>query len=122
MFVTAAGFISDAITVGNSLTSMRGCGSITAVPSVRTCPCSIRRATKPTRHVRGLRHAVYLERVVAAAWRHLKLTADSRTMLRASYGRFNQGVLTGELAPFHPAATPLTTATIDHATGGYTRA
>ena len=28
-----------------------------------------------------------------------KLTADSRTMLRASYGRFNQGVLTGELSP-----------------------
>ena len=42
-------------------------------------------------------------------------------MLRASYGRFNQGVLTGELAPFHPAATPVTTATFDAATGGYTK-
>ena len=31
-----------------------------------------------------------------------KLTADGRTMLRASYGRFNQGVLTGELEP-HPS-------------------
>ena len=28
-----------------------------------------------------------------------KLSADGRTMLRASYGRFNQGVLTGELEP-----------------------
>jgi hypothetical protein len=49
----------------------------------------------------------------------MKLTGDGRTMLRASYGRFNQGVLTGELAPFHPAATPTTTAAFDSATGGY---
>ena len=27
-------------------------------------------------------------------------------MLRASYGRFSQGVLTGELAPFHPGVDP----------------
>lgn len=39
----------------------------------------------------------------------LKLTSDGRTMLRGSYGRFNQGVLTGELSPIHPAATPTTT-------------
>jgi hypothetical protein len=32
-----------------------------------------------------------------------KLSADGRTKLRASYGRFSQGVLTGELEPFHPA-------------------
>jgi len=49
-----------------------------------------------------------------------KLTHDGRTMLRGSYGRFNQGVLTGELAPFHPGATPTTTRAFDAATGGYT--
>ena len=43
----------------------------------------------------------------------MKLTRDGRTMLRASYGRFNQGVLTGELAPFHPGATPTTTTAFD---------
>ena len=31
-----------------------------------------------------------------------RLTADGRTILRASYGRFNQGVLTGEISPIHP--------------------
>ena len=31
-----------------------------------------------------------------------KLGANGRTMLRASYGRFSQGVLTGELEAFHP--------------------
>jgi hypothetical protein len=39
--------------------------------------------------------------------------------VRASYGRFSQGVLTGELEPFHPAATPTTTMAFDPATGAY---
>jgi hypothetical protein len=50
-----------------------------------------------------------------------KLTADGRTMLRASYGRFNQGVLTGELSPMHPGVTPTTTLAYSAATGGYTQ-
>jgi carboxypeptidase family protein len=49
-----------------------------------------------------------------------KLAENGRTILRASYGRFNQGVLTGELAPFHPGAAPTTTMGFDAATGGYT--
>jgi len=50
-----------------------------------------------------------------------KLSADGRTMLRASYGRFSQGVLTGEYGNFHPGVTPITTAAFESATGGYTR-
>ena len=34
-------------------------------------------------------------------------------MLRASYGRFNQGVLTGELSPIHPGVAPVTTTAFD---------
>src|SRR5688572_32339125 len=49
----------------------------------------------------------------------LKLSADSRTMLRASYGRFSQGVLTGEIQPFHPGAMPTTTTAFSTATGDY---
>jgi hypothetical protein len=49
-----------------------------------------------------------------------KLSSDGRTMIRASYGRFHQGVLTGELAPIHPGQTPITTRAFDSATGGYT--
>lgn len=51
----------------------------------------------------------------------VRLTSDGRTMLRASYGRFNQGVLTGELGSIHPGQTPITTSSYDPATGGYTR-
>jgi hypothetical protein len=50
-----------------------------------------------------------------------RASADGRTMFRASYGRFHQGVLTGELAPVHPGQTPTTTMAYDSATGGYTR-
>jgi hypothetical protein len=50
-----------------------------------------------------------------------KLTADGRTILRASYGRFSQGVLTGEIGMFHPAVTPIRTNAFVPATGGYTQ-
>ena len=50
-----------------------------------------------------------------------KLSADGRTILRASYGRFHQGILTAEVAPTHPGITPVTTMAFDPATGGYTR-
>jgi hypothetical protein len=49
-----------------------------------------------------------------------KLSHDGRTILRASYGRFNQGVLTGELAPIHPGTTSTTTTTFDPTTGAGT--
>jgi hypothetical protein len=50
-----------------------------------------------------------------------RLTADGRTMLRASYGRFNQGVLTGELEPFHPGGATVLTTGFDPSTAAYTR-
>lgn len=51
----------------------------------------------------------------------VKLSRDGRTTMRANYGRFNQGVLTGELDPFHPGVTPVRTMAYEAATGGYTR-
>jgi hypothetical protein len=50
-----------------------------------------------------------------------RLTSDGRTIFRASYGRFHQGILTGELATVHPGLTPTTTAGFDQATGQYSR-
>jgi hypothetical protein len=51
----------------------------------------------------------------------VKLSSDGKALVRASYGRFHQGVLTGELAPVHPGLTPITTAGFDAATGRYSR-
>ena len=51
-----------------------------------------------------------------------KLSGDGRTILRASYGRFFQGVLTGELEPFHPGATAVTMTFFNSDTGEYSGA
>jgi outer membrane receptor protein involved in Fe transport len=51
----------------------------------------------------------------------VRLTDDGKTMARASYGRFHQGILTGELNPVHPGMTPITTAGFDRSTGSYSR-
>ena len=50
-----------------------------------------------------------------------RLTGDGRTMLRTTYGRFHQGILTGEPSAVHPGLTPTTTAAFDLATGQYSR-
>jgi hypothetical protein len=50
-----------------------------------------------------------------------RLTGDGRTMLRTSWGRFHQGILTGEPSAVHPGLTPTTTAAFDQATGEYSR-
>ena len=60
-------------------------------------------------------------RVAASLGVTTKLSDDGRTMLRGSYGRFSQGVLTGEFGSVHPAVSPVTTNGFDPATGGYTR-
>ena len=49
-----------------------------------------------------------------------RLSEDGRTILRSSYGRFYQGVLTGEMAPVHPGMTPTITAAFNAETNGYT--
>jgi hypothetical protein len=50
-----------------------------------------------------------------------RLSDDGRTMLRGTYGRFIQGVLTGEFSSFHAGVTPTTIMAYQEATGGYTR-
>ena len=51
---------------------------------------------------------------------NIRLDATGDTLLRANYGRFNQGVLTGELDPLSQGATPIVTKAFDPATGDYT--
>ena len=51
----------------------------------------------------------------------VKLDQEGLTVLRANYGRFNQGVLTGELDVTHPGVTRVTTLAYEDATGGYTK-
>jgi hypothetical protein len=121
VFVTAAGFVSDTITLGNAITINAGIRFDHSRAISQDLPVLDAEGNETNGTVAGLGTLytwnVWSPRLGAT----LKLTGDGRTVMRASYGRFNQGVLTGELAPFHPGASPVTTAAFDAATGGYTR-
>ena len=119
-FRTAGAFVSDAITVRQSLTINAGLRFDHSRAISQDLPALDPQGRETSEIIRGLGTLytwnVWSPRLGVTA----RLTGDGRTMLRASYGRFNQGVLTGELAPFHPGATAVTTADFDPATGGYT--
>ncbi|MDQ3213326.1 MAG: TonB-dependent receptor, partial [Acidobacteriota bacterium] len=108
-FVTAAGFASDAITIGDQLTINAGVRFDHSRAISQNLRAVDAQGSETDEVVRG-RGTLYTwnlwsPRLGLTA----RLSADGRTMLRASYGRFSPGVLTGELEPFHPGATSTTT-------------
>jgi len=120
--VAGSAFVSDAITFGNRFTINAG------------LRFDHSRAFHQDLHALDARGAA-IEQIVSGGedlytWNLFsprlglttRLSADGRTILRASYGRFSQGVLTGELEPFHPGATATTTRVFDPATRDYTGA
>ena len=121
MFVTVAGFASDAITLGNRVTLNGGLRFDHSDAIIQDLPALDAQGHETHRIVQGLGTLytwnLWSPRVGATA----KLTADGRTLLRGSYGRFNQGVLTGEYSAVHPAISPVTTRDYVPADGGYTR-
>jgi outer membrane receptor protein involved in Fe transport len=119
-FVTAAAFASDAVSLGDRITLNAGVrfDHSRAISQDLNAVDAQGRETGDV--IPGL-GTLYTWNVISPRLGvTARLTGDGRTMLRASYGRFNQGVLTGEIAPFHPGAAPVTTTAFDAATGGYT--
>jgi hypothetical protein len=119
-FMTAGVFASEAMTVRDRLTINVG---------IRFDHTRAFSQDLPTRDISGNETGATVQGLgTLYTWNVLsprlgvttRITSDGRTMLRASYGRFHQGVLTGELAPIHPGQTPTTTRAFDPATGGYT--
>jgi hypothetical protein len=121
MFVAAGAFASDAVTVAERLTINVGLRfDHTRAFSQDLGAVDLQgRETGGTIEGRGTFYTWNLlsPRLGLTA----RLTADGRTILRASYGRFSQGVLTGEHELFHPGASPVTTKAFETATGDYTR-
>jgi hypothetical protein len=121
MFITAAAFASDALTVGNWLTINAGLRFDHSRAISQDLPAVDLEGHETGDVIRGL-GTLYIWNVVSPRLGvTTRLSSDGRTVLRASYGRFSQGVLTGELGIFHPGVAPITTAAFDPATGGYTR-
>lgn len=119
VFVTAAAFASDAITFADALTLNAGLRFDHSRAISQNLPLLDAQGRETDAVVQGL-GTLYTWNVWSPRLGvTLKLTGDGRTIMRASYGRFNQGVLTGELEPFHPASTPTTTMAFDRAMGAY---
>ena len=120
-FVTVAAFASDAITLGDGLTINVG----TRFDQSRAISQDLRNLDGAGHETDGVINGLgtlYVWNVVSPRLGvTAKLSADGRTMLRGSYGRFNQGVHTGEFSGFHPGVTPITTLAFDPLTRDYTR-
>jgi len=120
-FITAALFATDAVTIGQRVTINAGVRFDHSRAIIQDLHAIDVEGRQTGSIVRGL-GTLYTWNVVSPRLGITsKLTGDGRTVLRASYGRFHQGVLTAEISPIHPGVTPTTTMQFDPATGGYTR-
>jgi hypothetical protein len=108
-FITGSAFVSDALTLGARLTINAGLRFDYNRAISQDIAAVDMFGNETGDEIEGLGTLytwnVWSPRLGVTA----RLTDDGRTILRASYGRFNQGVLTGEIGPFHPGATPVTT-------------
>ena len=120
MFLTSGAFLTDAITVGDRVTINAG----VRFDHSRAISQDLRAIDAEGHETDGIipgLGTLYTWNIVSPRLGvTAKLTADGRTILRSSWGRFSQGVLTGELSAFHPGVAPTTTRQFDPATGGYT--
>ena len=121
MFHTAAAFASDALTVGERLTINVGLRFDHTRALSQDLSAVDLQGHETDAMVQGLGTLYTWNLLSPRVGLTARLTADGRTMLRVSYGRFSQGVLTGELEAFHPGASPVTTRAFEAATGDYTR-
>jgi hypothetical protein len=121
MSVTTAVFVSDTITLGDRLTISAG-GRFDRSRAISQDLHALDSEGRELADVIQGRGTLYTWNVFSPrVGLTLKLAADGRTILRSSYGRFSQGVLTGEFGFYHPGVKPITTMAFDAATGGYTR-
>jgi hypothetical protein len=121
VFITAAVFASDSITMKNRITADAGIRLDHSRAISQDLP-TVDAQGRETDAVRKGLGTVYTWNVLAPRLGvNVRLDRSGRTMLRANYGRFNQGVLTGELDPISPGNTTTTTMAYEASTGGYTR-
>jgi hypothetical protein len=121
LFISAAAFVSDAITLRDRLTVNAGLRFDHSRAISQDLLGVDLRGRETGETVSGLGTLYVWNLVSPRLGITMRLTGDGRTMLRGSYGRFRQGVLTGEFSAFHPGVTPTVTRAFVAATGDYTR-
>ena len=108
VFITTGLFATDAITVGDRLTINAGLRFDHSRAISQDLHAVDFQGEETSTIVKGL-GTMYVWNVISPRMGvTMKLDASGNTMLRASYGRFIQGVLTGEIGAFHPGATTVT--------------
>ena len=117
---SAAAFASDAMTLGDRLTINAGVRFDHSRAISQDLPALDAQGNDTGATIEGLGTLYSWNIVSPRLGVTFKLSDDGRTILRASYGRFSQGVLTGEIGSFHPGVTVIKTTQFDPATGGYT--
>jgi len=109
VFITTGLFATDAITVGDRLTINAGLRFDHSRAISQDLHAVDLQGEETSTIVKGL-GTMYVWNVISPRMGFtMKLDASGNTILRASYGRFIQGVLTGEIGAFHPGATTVTT-------------
>ena len=112
-FITAGAFATDTVTIGERVTvdfGVRFDHSRAVSQDVRALDSEGRETTGT---VRGLGTLYTWNLWSPRLGVTTKLTASGRMLLRATYGRFSQGVLTGEFSGFHPGVTSTVTTDLD---------
>jgi hypothetical protein len=120
VFITSAVFASDSFTLQNRITVDAGLRFDHNRAVSQDLPVVDAEGRETGQFTEGL-GTIYTQNVLSPRFGvNMRLDDNGRTMLRGNYGRFNQGILTGELDPISPGITPTTTMAWDGATGGYT--
>jgi len=121
LFKSAALFVTDAVTIGERLTVNAGVRFDHSRAISHDIPGVDLQGNETSDIITGL-GTLYTWNILSPRLGvTAKLTNDNRTILRASYGRFHQGILTGEGSQVHPGLTPTTTMDFEQSTGGYTK-
>jgi len=121
VFITPAAFVSDTFGIGERITvdaGIRFDHSRAIVPDLPVVSADGRETDDVNP---GVGTVYTLDMVSPRLGLVARLDRRGRTVLRASSGRFNQGVLTGEFDPISQGTTATTTMAYETATGGYTR-
>jgi TonB dependent receptor/Carboxypeptidase regulatory-like domain len=121
LFITGAVFATDALTIGERLTINAGFRFDHSRAISQDLNATDAEGHDTSETIPGLGRLYTWNVVSPRLGVTARLSADGRTILRASYGRFTQGVLTGEISPIHPGVAPVTTTAFDPVSGGYTR-
>ena len=120
LFLSMAAFATDTITIGDRLTLNLGVRFDHSRAISQELP-AIDLQGRETDGIAAGSGTLYTWNIVSPRLGvTAKLTADGRTMLRASYGRFSAGMLTGEFEAIHRGQMPTTTRQYDPATADYT--